>query len=80
MTLIINPEWIGAAAEAVAAAEGGVTVFRKKTEEKVAPAQAPTAPTVVVNGMTGQEFLLGMFILAAAILLAAAIVHHGLTA
>ncbi len=78
--MIINPEWIGAAAEAVAAVEGGVNVFHKKSAEKEAPAQAPAAPTVVVNGMTGQEFLLGMFILAAAILLAAAIVHHGLTA
>jgi hypothetical protein len=71
-----DPAWLSAAAETAAAVEGGVTMFNKKAGAKAAPA----APTVVVSGMTGTEFLIGVFILAIAMLGAALIVHHGLVA
>jgi hypothetical protein len=75
---MFDPAWLSAAAETVTAVESGVSVFHKKTAER--PTATPAAPTVVVRGMTGQEFLIGMIILAIAVLAAALIMHHGLIA
>jgi hypothetical protein len=73
---MFDPAWLSAAAETAAVVEGGVTMFNKKAGAKA----APTAPTVVVSGMTRTEFLIGVFILAIAMLGAALIVHYGLVA
>ena len=51
---------------------------RKQAEGAATP--APPAPTVVVNGISGAEYLFGMLLLAAAVLAAAFIIHHGLVA
>jgi hypothetical protein len=82
---MFNPEWIEAAADAAAVVEKGVAMRNKKQVE--AAAAGPTAPTVVVNGISGQDFLMGvlilagtMLVIAAAVLVGAAIIHHGLTA
>jgi hypothetical protein len=82
---MVNPEWFDAAAATAAAVEGGVATFSRKPGDKaVTPALATpapvAAPTVVVSGISGQDFLLGMLILAAAVLAAALVLHHGLTA
>lgn len=69
---MIDPNWIVAAAGMVTAAEGGVVMFKKSET-------APAAPTGG-NGISGSEYLLGMLILAIAMLGAAAIIHHGLVA
>ena len=74
---MFNPEWIEAAADVVAAIEKGVSMRSRKQPEATA---APPPPTVVVNGITGAEYLLGVFLLALAVLGAAVIIHHGLTA
>jgi hypothetical protein len=72
---MVDPAWIEAAAASVAAAEGGVTMFNSKKA-----ASTPAGPTVAVGGISGSEFMLGMFILALAVLGAALIIHHGLPA
>lgn len=90
---MVNPEWIEAAAATVAAVEGGIGmgIRRKSVEQAVAAAvpAAPATPNLVVNnnGISRDDFLTGMLILAgamlvlaAAMLASAAIVHHGLTA
>ena len=74
--MIINPEWAAAAAEVALAAETGVAM-RRKPEEKLPP---PPAPTVVMQGITGQVSLVGVMMLALAMITAALVIHHGLTA
>jgi hypothetical protein len=71
-----DPAAIEAAGTVILAAETGVAMAfsSKKT------ASTPAGPTVVVNGITGAEYLLGMFLLALAMLGAAVIIHHGLVA
>ena len=69
-----DPLWFEAAATMLLAAETGVGMHIKKA------ATAPASPTMVMNGISGQDFLIGMFILALAMLGAALIIHHGLTA
>jgi hypothetical protein len=66
----INPEWITASAEAVAAVENGIGMCDKKDKNAAA---TPATP----SGITGQDFLIGMLILAAAMLAAAWIDHCG---
>jgi hypothetical protein len=73
---MINPEWIGAAAEVAAAVEG-VAVFGKKQEAAAAPAAVPGYATT--TSLTPTIFLVGVAILAMAMLGAAVIIHHGLT-
>jgi hypothetical protein len=69
-----------AAGTGILAAETGVAMaFNKKAAEKTATA-APTPVNVTMNGITGTEYLLGMVLLALAMLGAALIIHHGLTA
>jgi hypothetical protein len=76
---MFNPEWIDAAADVAAAVEKGVAMRNRKQAEAAAT-PAPPPPTVMANGITGAECLLGMFLLAVAVLGAAFIIHHGLTA
>jgi hypothetical protein len=75
----VIPEIIIAAAETAVAVEGGVSMFGngKKDGQAAAP---PAAPTVVVNGLSKQDFLIGICILALALLAMGVIIHHGLTA
>jgi len=82
----INPEWIAAGAEAVAAVETGVSVLNKKSNEKASVTAQPTA-FVLQGGITGQDlltaaliFAAAMLLLAGAVIVSAAIVHHGLVA
>jgi hypothetical protein len=75
----VNPLWVDAVGTAMLAAESGVAMLNRKSAEKTATA-APTPVNVVVQGITGQEYLIGMFLLALAMLGAALIIHHGLTA
>ena len=87
---MVNPEWIEAVAATAAAVEGGVGMgIRRRPVEQAAADEVPTAPALVVNnnGISRNDFLMGMlilagamFVLAAAMLASAAIVHHGLTA
>jgi hypothetical protein len=78
---MFNPEWIEAAADAAAVVEKGVAMrSRKQAEAAATPPAALPPPTVVVNSITGAEYLFGMFVLALAMLGAAVIIHHGLTA
>jgi hypothetical protein len=83
---MFNPEWIDAAADVAAVVEKGVAMRNRKQAEAAAT-PAPPSPTVVVNGISRDDFLMGVLImagavlvLAAAMLAGAAIVHHGLTA
>ena len=73
----VNPLWVDAAGTAMLAVESGVAMLNRKPAEKTAAA-ASTPVNVVVQGISGQEFLMGMFILALAMLGAALIIHHGL--
>jgi hypothetical protein len=85
---MINPEWIEAAADLAAAVEKGVAMRgNRKPVEAVAAAAAPTPVNVNISGITRDDFLIGMLILAgavvvlaAAVLAHAAVVHHGLIA
>jgi hypothetical protein len=79
---MISPEWIEAAADLAAAVEKGVAMRNRKPVEIPT---APAGPTVVVDGISKEDFIKAAMILAAAVLgLAAAmlasalIVHHGL--
>ena len=63
-----------AAGTGVLAVEGGVLMlFGKK------PVEQPSAPTPVV-ALTGQQYLLGMFVLAAAVIAACTTAWTGLSA
>jgi hypothetical protein len=78
---MFNPEWIEAAADAAAVVEKGVAVRSRKHAEAAATSPAALSPpTVVMNGITGAEYLFGAFVLALAMLGAAIIIHQGLTA
>jgi hypothetical protein len=79
---MIDPLWAGDVGTFILAAETGVLMFNNKKA-----ATAPAMPTVVVNGMSGQDFMTGAILIAAAVILlaaallaGAAIVHHGLVA
>jgi hypothetical protein len=74
----VNPLWVDAVGTAILAGETGVTMLKKKPAEKTATA-ASTPVNVEVQGITGQEYLIGMFLLALAMIGAALIIHHGLT-
>lgn len=74
----VNPLWVDAVGTATLAAETGVAMLKRKPDEKAAAA-APT-PVNMVLGITGQEFLIGMCILALAMLGAAVIIRNGLIA
>jgi hypothetical protein len=71
------PEIVTAAADVVVAVENGVAMRRNNNPP--GPPAAPPAP-VMAGGISGEAFLIGMMILAFAILGAAVIVHHGLAA
>jgi hypothetical protein len=82
----IDPAWFEAAATGIVAAEG-VPMHMHKKKAEAAAATGPAAPTVVMNGISGQDFLMGvlmmtgaMLVLAVAMLASAAVIHHGLTA
>ncbi len=72
----VDPLWIEAAGTGILAAETGVSMIHNKKTASTAPPPS----TVVENGITGAEYLFGMFLLALAMLGAALIIHHGLTA
>jgi hypothetical protein len=74
-----DPAAIEAAGTVVLAAETGAAMLNKGKKVVPAPA-APTPVNVTITGMTGTEFLIGIVILALAVLAAAAIIHHGLVA
>jgi hypothetical protein len=77
----IDPTWFEAAGTGILAAETGAAMhIRKQAEVADTPPPAPLPPTVVVNSITGVEYLFGMCLLALAMLGAALIIHHGLTA
>ena len=73
----VNPLWVDAVGTAILAAESGVAMLNRKPAEETATA-ASTPVNVVVQSITGQEYLIGMFLLALAMLGAALIIHHGL--
>jgi hypothetical protein len=75
-----NPEWLSAGADLAIAAETGVTVFGKsgrKTSDEVPGASAVAVRTVSFDAVL---IFTGLVIVAAAMLFAAAVIHHGLTA
>ena len=74
----VDPGWFEAAGTDAMAAKIGVDMLLHKKAQSAAPT-APAA-SIPAYGITGAEFLLGMVILALALLGAAAIAHHGLTA
>lgn len=74
----VDPGWFEAAGTDAMAAKIGVDMLLHKKAESAAA--ATPAACVPASGITGAEFLLGMMILALALLGAAAIIHHGLTA
>jgi hypothetical protein len=67
-----DPAYFEAAATGIVAAETGVSMLSKKN--------AAATPTVnlTVNGITAQEWWIGIAILAAAFLVGALIIHHAL--
>jgi len=71
------PVWIGALGTAYLATQSGVPMpFKKAAAESAA---IPAAPTVVVNGITSEQFMTGIMILAVAIaMLALAMLATGL--
>ena len=76
----IDPAWFEAAGTGILAAETGAAMrIRKQAEVAATPPAAWPPPTLVVNGITGVEYLFGMCLLALAVLGAALIIHHGLT-
>jgi hypothetical protein len=70
-------EMVAAAADVAVAVENGVAMRRNKQSE--APPPAPPPLDSAAAGFSGSEFLIGMLMLALAVLGAALIVHHGLT-
>jgi hypothetical protein len=74
-----DPAAIEAAGTVVLAAETGVAMLNRGKKAVPAPT-TPTPVNVTISGITGTEFLIGIVILALAVLAAAAIIHHGLVA
>jgi hypothetical protein len=70
------PEIVTAAADVAVAVENGVAMSRRTKPPDPSPPPPPTAAA----GISGAEFLIGMMILALAVLGAAVIIHHGLKA
>ena len=75
----IDPLWWEAGATSLLAAQSGITMFNDKKKQL-----PPPSPAVAI-GITGQQFVTGaliiaaaVFVLAAAMLASAGIVHHGL--
>jgi hypothetical protein len=86
-----DPAAIEAAGTVVLAAETGAAMMwsRKKPAENAATAPTATAPVapapapvnnITVLGLSAQDFWIGVAFIVVAIILAAAIIHHGLTA
>ena len=85
---MINPEWIEAAADLASAVEKGVAMRgNRKPAEPAVAAAVPTPVNFTFNGLSGEDWMKGILImagavlvLAAAMLASAAIIHHGLVA
>jgi len=71
------PEIVTAAADVAVVLENGVAMRRDKTPPPPPPSQPAAA---AAGGISNEMFLIGMMILALAMLGAAMIIHHGLTA
>jgi hypothetical protein len=74
-----DPAAIEAAGTVALAAETGAAMLGKGKKRVPAPA-APTPVNATINGITGQDLLIAVAILALAIIAAALIIHHGLVA
>ena len=81
-----DPAAIEAGGTVVLAAETGAAMLNrgKKKAAEAAATPAPVAPAPVNNitiiGLSAQDFWIGVAFIVVAIILAAAIIHHGLTA
>jgi hypothetical protein len=76
--MIANPNDILAAAAVAALFQNGVAMRQHKHDASPPPPAQPAATVPV--GITGAQYLIGMMMLTLALLGAAMIVHHGLTA
>jgi len=80
----LDPQWFEAGGTDALVVKAGVDMLshRKKNDAPAAPAPVAETRAAVVpvfSGITGTEYMLGMMVLALALLGAALIIHHGLT-